>query len=302
MTTKLNLTWLDIESATDSLVLRHRANHFRAVKPVPRGGNVPAAMVAARLHLPLTSHPGPDTLWVDDLVDTGATASRIGVGTFDALFRKDRSPDGYAPNAKTFTDDQWLVFPWEIDTDDEAGPADAVTRLLEYIGEDPTRPGLVDTPRRVLSSLAEMTSGYGVDVSEHMGVVFPDKCDEMVVVHGIDFTSMCEHHMLTFTGTAAVAYIPDGQVVGLSKLARVVDIYAQRLQVQERLTEQIADAIDHHLRPKGVGVVIQAKHSCMGCRGVKKAGATMVTSSLRGAIGRKPEARAEFLSLARVTS
>ncbi|MDE1904871.1 MAG: GTP cyclohydrolase I FolE [Rhodospirillales bacterium] len=195
--------------------------------------------------------------------------------------------------------DTWVVFPWEQDTPDQHGPADAVTRLIEHIGEDPTRPGLIDTPRRVLDSLTEMTAGYRMDPAVHLGVVFPDKCDEMVVVTGIDFTSMCEHHMLTFTGTVAVGYIPDGQVVGLSKLARVVDVFSQRLQVQERMTEQIANAIDTHLDPKGVGVVVRARHSCMGCRGVRKPAAEMTTSALLGYFKDDPKARAEFLSLAR---
>ena len=170
--------------------------------------------------------------------------------------------------------------------------------LLEFIGEDPTCPGLARTPERVIDALAEMTVGYREDPATHLGVVFPDVCDEMVVVSDIDFTSVCEHHLLTFTGTAAIAYIPDGQVVGLSKLARVVDVFARRLQVQERLTEQVADAIVEHLHPKGVGVVIRARHSCMGCRGVRKPRAVMTTSSLRGALKEKPAARAEFLGLA----
>jgi len=192
------------------------------------------------------------------------------------------------------------VFPWEVGTDDEHGPADAVRRLLQFVGEDPMRPGLLDTPDRVVRALAEMTSGYQLDPAEVLARQFPDDYDEMVVVRGVSFHSMCEHHMLGFSGTATVGYLPaPGRgVVGLSKLARLVDLYARRLQVQERLTTQIADAIEEHLEPLGVGVLIAAHHSCMGCRGVRKPEAEMVTSALRGALREKPEARAEFLALA----
>jgi GTP cyclohydrolase I len=260
---------------------------------------VPASLVANILGLPLLDRPMPHGLVVDDIIDSGATRRRFTSQgfDFDALYITRR--EGAELVGPTVIDeDTWLVFPWET-VDEQAGPADAVVRLLEFLGEDPTRPGLVDTPRRVLDSLAEMTDGYQADPAEHLGVVFPDRCDEMVVVTGIDFTSLCEHHLLTFSGRATVAYIPDGQVVGLSKLARVVDVFAHRLQVQERLTEQIAEAIETHLSPAGVGVVIEATHSCMVCRGVRKPGATMVTSALRGALKDKPAARAEFLTLAR---
>ena len=304
MTGKRLLTWRDIDGEVTAIAQRWSGTRCESVYGVPRGGCVPAAMVAERLSLPLIDVPAVDTLIIDDLVDSGATGARyLARGhAFDALYRKDRlSQDYIASDAAVVPPDTWLVFPWEVGTDDEGGPTDAVVRLLEFIGEDPTRDGLVDTPRRVVKALAEMTAGYSLDPGEHLGVVFKDSCDEMVIVDGIEFTSMCEHHMLTFTGTATVAYIPDGQVVGLSKLARVVDVFAQRLQVQERLTEQIADAIEEHLHPAGVGVVIRAAHSCMGCRGVRKPGARMITSALRGAIREKPAARAEFLSLARST-
>lgn len=180
-------------------------------------------------------------------------------------------------------------------------PTDAVVRLLEHVGEDPTRPGLADTPDRVLRSLAEMTSGYHDDPAAILARQFPDDYDEMVVVRGVEFHSLCEHHLLGFAGTATVGYLPaPGKgVVGLSKLARLVDCFARRLQVQERLTTQVADAIEQHLQPSGVGVVVAARHSCMGCRGVRKPGAEMVTSALRGAMRTQPETRAEFLALAR---
>lgn len=174
----------------------------------------------------------------------------------------------------------------------------AARTLLEYVGEDPDREGLRDTPRRVLSALLELTRGYDDDPAEHLAVTFGEATyDEMVVVRGIEFTSLCEHHLLAFRGRAAVGYVPSGRVVGLSKLARVVRLYAERLQVQERLTAEVADALVEHLSPKGVGVLVEATHSCMSARGVR-APATMVTSALRGVLLERPEARAEFLRLA----
>ena len=306
MASKTVLSFTDISDLVETLItgLRDRGATFDQVHGVPRGGWLPASLVSERMGLQLVETPPTDSqtkcLIVDDIADSGLTAQRYAdLGhEFVALVAKSHTPT-WITSACQVAGDDWIVFPWELGTAEAVGPTDAVVRLLEFIGETPNRPGLLNTPRRVVEALAEMTEGYNQDPADHLGVVFPDHCDEMVVVTGIDFTSLCEHHMLTFTGTASIAYIPKGQVVGLSKLARVVDVFARRLQVQERLTEQIADAIETHLSPKGVGVIVQAHHSCMGCRGVRKPGARMLTSSLRGAIKTKPEARAEFLSLAR---
>lgn len=175
-----------------------------------------------------------------------------------------------------------------------------VQTLLRNLGEDPDREGLLETPARVIRAWRHWTQGYQQDAATVLKT-FEDGaegCDEMVIVRGIDLFSHCEHHMAPFFGKAHVAYIPDKRIVGLSKLARVVDIFAHRLQVQERLTNQIANAINDHLQPVGVGVVIEATHFCMCSRGVNKQGSTTVTSALRGAIKNKPEARAEFMSLA----
>lgn len=291
--------WAAIAYQVDRLWRRHldeiELGQIDSVFPIPRGGCVPAALFAGIAGVAIVETPGPNTLIIDDLVDSGATAARYqGKGIFDALYRKPHSPIEYAPDATEIAD--WIAFPWEA-ADEEAGPADAVTRLIEHIGEDPTRSGLKDTPGRVLRALTEMTAGYREDPSEILSTTFEDRCDEMVVVSGIDFTSMCEHHLLTFTGVVDLAYIPGDRVVGLSKLPRVVDAFARRLQVQERMTEQIADAINDALSPRGVGVVVRASHSCMACRGVKKAGAIMTTSALRGYMKTRSDARAEFLNL-----
>ncbi len=182
---------------------------------------------------------------------------------------------------------------------DPDGALQGIRYLLQFIGEDVEREGLKETPERVLKAFVEMTSGMNEDVSEYLSKTFDVKSDEMVLVKGIRFASMCEHHLLPFTGTATVAYIPNGRVVGLSKLPRTVLAYAKRPQVQERMTEQIADALDSHLSPKGVGVVISASHSCMGCRGIKQPDAVMVTSAMRGLMFTDPKARSEFLQLTR---
>ena len=172
----------------------------------------------------------------------------------------------------------------------------AVRDILEAVGEDPTREGLVDTPRRVADMYEEIFAGLASDPSEHLQVGFEEQHKEMIVLRDIPFNSVCEHHLLPFVGKAHVGYIPAGRIVGLSKLARVVEGFARRPQLQERLTSQIADAIDEALQPRGVGVIIEAQHFCMIVRGVKKPGSTMVTSAMRGLFRNNPPTRAEFLS------
>ncbi|MHB1524857.1 MAG: GTP cyclohydrolase I FolE [Candidatus Dormibacteria bacterium] len=180
-----------------------------------------------------------------------------------------------------------------------AGEA-AVRELLTLLGEDPEREGLRSTPRRVVESLSHLTSGYAADLEDIVaGAVFAESYDEMVLVRDIAFYSLCEHHLLPFYGRAHVAYIPDGRVLGLSKLPRIVDAFARRLQVQERLTTEIANAIDTHLHPKGVAVVLEADHLCMMMRGVEKAGNRTITSSMTGVFRRDPRTRGEFLGLIR---
>jgi GTP cyclohydrolase I len=173
----------------------------------------------------------------------------------------------------------------------------AVRTILSEIGEDPDRSGLVDTPDRVRRMYVEMTAGYGVDPDEVLNdAVFDVDYNEMVVVKDIPFHSLCEHHVLPFSGTAAVAYIPDGRVIGLSKIPRVIDMYARRLQIQERFTQQVADFLMERLQPKGVGVVIQATHLCASMRGVQKPGMVMTTSAVLGLFRRSDKTRAEFFS------
>lgn len=205
--------------------------------------------------------------------------------------------DRYAPVDHALMDDD------EVDPTKPLPPVDvprierAVREILIAIGEDPDREGLIKTPNRVARAYGEMTAGLREDPRLHLQTLFSERYDEVVLLRNIDFNSMCEHHLLPFTGKAHVAYVPDGKVVGLSKLARLVDGFAKRPQVQERLTTQIADALMDVLQPIGAACVIEATHTCMTIRGAKKSGAVMVTSALRGVFQENPSSRAEILQL-----
>jgi GTP cyclohydrolase I len=178
--------------------------------------------------------------------------------------------------------------------------AEHVHSLLVGLGEDPTREGLARTPERVARSLAELTAGYSQTVEGVVGQgVFQEDCSEMVMVKDIEFYSLCEHHLLPFYGRVHVAYIPDGRIIGLSKIPRIVDVFARRLQVQERFTQQIAQALESVLAPKGVGVVAHASHLCMMMRGVQKQNSAAMTSCLLGCFRSDPKTRNEFLGLVR---
>jgi len=175
----------------------------------------------------------------------------------------------------------------------------AVSEILLAIGEDLDREGLRETPARVARMYSELVSGMREDPEVHFRSVFTENYDEIVLLRDIPFYSLCEHHLLPFIGSAHVAYLPTGRVLGVSKLARIVDSFAKRLQCQERLTGQIADLIMDRLKPMGVAVVLEASHSCMTIRGIKKPGSTMVTSALRGTFRKDPRSRNEILSLLR---
>lgn len=251
---------------------------------VPRGG----AIVAGLSGRATTSIDEADYI-IDDIRDSGKTAdayiAKYPGKYFHALYDRRMRVDAKLG---------WIQFPWE-GSDPLADAETPIVRLLEFLGEDPTRDGLIETPKRVIKAWKEMTIGYQQDPSEILVKDFDgDGYDEMIVCRGVDFVSNCEHHMLPFVGTASVGYLPGKRVVGLSKMARLVDCFAKRLQVQERLTQQIAEAMMQHLKPRGVGVVITAKHACMSCRGVQKHNAEMVTASLLGNF-RQQAIRSEFL-------
>ncbi len=175
-----------------------------------------------------------------------------------------------------------------------------VKQQLTHLGEDPSREGLVRTPERVAKSFEFLTSGYRTDVQSLINnAIFEEDCSEMVLVRDIEIYSLCEHHMLPFFGRAHVAYIPDGRIIGLSKIPRIVDAFARRLQVQERLTQQVAEALNDALGPRGVAVVVEARHLCMMMRGVEKQNSSATTSAMLGLFREDPKTRMEFLELSR---
>jgi GTP cyclohydrolase IA len=177
---------------------------------------------------------------------------------------------------------------------------DHVAQLLRHVGEDPSREGLRRTPERVVEALSFLTSGYERGVEEVIrGAVFEEQYSEMVLVRDIELYSLCEHHLFPFFGKAHVAYIPDGRIIGLSKLPRLVEVFSRRLQTQERLTVQVAEALDQALRPQGVAVIIEAAHLCMMMRGVEKQNSQTVTSSMLGSFSTDPSTRAELMTLLR---
>jgi GTP cyclohydrolase I len=264
------------------------------VYAVPKGG-VCAAAYLRNAHLVDT--PEESDVILDDIIDSGATRQRYAHYSkpFTAIVNKRGADRGIG----------WVVFPWEADAE-ASGPCDAVVRILQRIGEDPTRPGLSETPKRFLKAFEELTRGYREDPSVYLARVFEMEGGTadgpayagIVLLRDIEVYSLCEHHLLPFVGRAHIAYIPSGnKVVGISKLARVLDVFARRLQCQEKLTAQVADAIEAQLSPKGVAVIIEAEHFCIRMRGVGKQNATMTTSDLRGAFYANTATREELMAL-----
>lgn len=261
---------------------------------VPRGGITPASILAGLTSGYLVGEAKKAIYIIDDLIDSGATRDRYNFhypyAEFIALYEKD-------PEKK-----EWIVFPWEVsDQGADQSSEDIFIRLLQYIGEDPEREGLVETPKRMAKAWDFWTSGYQMDPKE-IFKTFADggeNYDQMLVLDPIPFYSHCEHHLAAIFGDVYIAYIPNGRIAGLSKFARLVDVFARRLQVQERLTTQIAQVINDELKPLGVAVVVRARHFCIESRGVQKPGVKTTTSAMHGVFRVNPETRAEFLSLVR---
>ena len=290
----LNLSW-------DDVLLRSFAlwdslpTGLHSIYGVPRDG-IHAALALHAISLGkalLVENPKSASVFIDDVLDSGATrdhfAKHFPERPFLVLVDKQKEKIN-----------EWVSFPWSRMphpfAKDEDGPQENIRRILQYIGEDCTREGLKETPDRVVRSYSELFAGYKQDPADVFKVFEDGACDEMVLLKNVELTSFCEHHMLPFVGRAHVAYIPDGKVIGVSKLARLVDVFARRLQIQERLTVQVTKALDEHLKPKGSACLIEAKHYCMACRGVQKQHSEMVTSSLTG-VFRNIEVRQELLSL-----
>lgn len=265
------------------------AERIVRVYPIPRGG-VPAALaVAQHIDMELVDAPEDADAFIDDLIDSGSTMQRYA--------KEFPATPFFALLDKRGEDIGWVVWPWEHT--DESSFEDNIVRLLQFVGEDPQRGGLLETPARVAKAWRHWCGGYNVDPASVLKT-FEDggeTYDQMITVKDVPFYSHCEHHMAPIFGTATISYIPNGRIVGLSKLSRITDIFARRLQVQERLTEQIADALYNHLAPKGVGVMIKARHLCMESRGVCQQGHYTITTALRGIIAQDASAKAEFLAL-----
>jgi GTP cyclohydrolase I len=302
MSNKIKLTQSEIERLATRVLVSIQNHHqfvgLRRIRVygVPRGG-VSAAMAVrsvAGAYLQLVDNLDDADCVIDDIVDSGRTKSRILAKgpkrplPFFALIDKLANPE---------LQGGWYVFPWEGSTEQSAD--DWVVRLLQFVGEDVKRGGLKETPNRVVKAWQQWCSGYHQDPADVLKV-FEDgaeKHDQMITVTGIPIYSHCEHHLAAIFGTATISYIPNGKIVGLSKLSRLADIFARRLQVQERMTDQIADALFTHLKPRGVGVVIKARHLCMESRGICQQGHHTITTSLRGVIKDDASARAEFMRL-----
>jgi len=238
----------------------------------------------------VVSDPTKAMLFVDDIVDSGATKKqwerKYQIPLF-ALIDRTEIPD-------------WIVFPWEVTAEEnEETVQNNIQRILQFLGEDSTREGLVDTPARVVRSYEQLFAGYKGDVAGIFTTFAEDSCDEMVLLRDIEFYSTCEHHMLPFFGKAHIAYIPTDKVIGVSKLARLLDHFARRLQIQERICQQVTDALNTHLAPLGAACILEAQHFCMTARGVQKQHSVMVTNSLTGIFRDDQAARAELLQLVR---
>ena len=269
---------------------------------IPRGG-IPVAYMAQQImkdnHWEVTFDPNMATLIVDDIVDSGRTKARYlkKFPTCKFLSLIDKTEDGLnKPDS-----DDWYIFPWEHDPIEgsESSSLDIPIRLLQYIGEDVNRGGLLETPQRFLRAWDEWSSGYGID-PEQILKTFEDGAetyDEMVVVPGIPFYSHCEHHLAPFFGSVTIGYIPNKKIVGLSKFSRLVDVFSKRLQVQERMTTQIASTLNNALNPIGVGVFVEARHLCMESRGISKSCHPTKTQALFGKFRNDEKVRNEFLSL-----
>lgn len=298
---KITLAELNDLAAKAARQIKPRTDRPARVYGIPRGGVSAALAMRGHRHFDLVDDPIMADYIVDDLIDSGDTMLRIihgldnrtAVAPVVLIDKRDECTPYYG---------KWIVFPWEQAKADTAETLeDNFKRVLQFVEPDTAdRGGLVETPARVAKAWRFWTKGYGEDPATILKTFEDgaDGCNEMVLVRDIPIYSHCEHHLAAIFGKATIAYIPDGRIVGLSKLNRLADCFARRLQVQERLTNQIADAITEHLKPKGVGVIISARHMCMESRGVCQQGHDTVTSALRGVM-LEGTPRAEFLALAR---
>ncbi len=294
---KVFLTWEDAGNLAKELASKINTEKYTSLFGIPRGGINVAQMLCPILKLPIVSEIQPLSLVVDDIVDSGKTLEKYQGNDTAVLHFKNISTVAPTYFAKELN--KWIVYPWEItDKQEDEGIQANIVRLLEYIGEDPKREGLKDTPGRFERAWKFWTKGYTQKAADVMKTFEnPGKIDQLIIIPKIEFYSMCEHHLAPFYGQIHIGYVPNGKVLGVSKFARLSEIYARRLQIQERLTQQIADDIMEFLKPQGAGVVIRAVHLCMRSRGVEKQNAEMVTSAMFGYFRERESLRQEFLAL-----
>jgi GTP cyclohydrolase I len=276
-------------------MIRKEGKEYKNIYPILRAGSYVALVLSKMLDLPLISHldkTDNGTLVVDDIVDSGRTLEQYKDYDTAVLHIKDHAKT--QPTYYVRAVDKWIEYPWEVGSE---GVEENIVRLLEYMGENPNREGLIETPKRVVKGYKQWFSGYNKDPKDVMKTFTSANDDQIVIVKNIDFYSHCEHHMAPFYGQVHIGYLPNGKVLGVSKFSRLTDIYARRLQIQEQLTNQIAQAINEHLKPKGVGVIIEGIHLCMRSRGVQKQNSIMTTSVMLGDFRELEGLRKEFLQL-----
>lgn len=267
---------------------------FWNIYGVPRGGYAIAIELGKLLNLDVITdeeYINGKTLIVDDLIDSGKTLSKYKNNKKAVIFVKNKKTklvDYYVEEVN-----DWVKFPDEPENEVQ----EHITRVMQYIGEDVSREGLIETPKRVQKAIDEIFSGYKQNPKDLMKTFTQGTCQEMVILKNCEFYSTCEHHMFPFFGHISIGYIPNKKVIGISKLARLVDLFSKRMQIQERMTSQIADTIMKELDAKGVYVVCEGVHFCMRSRGVKKQDASMITSAVRGTFLKDAKARQEFLTL-----
>lgn len=294
---KIYLSWFDCESACMNMantIASWREQNRRVcleLYGVPRGG-IPVTLlvrgILEKLGCPtlLTDDPSRADVIIDDIIDSGKTKEKMKEINPNALFVA-------MTEAKV---DQWIVFPWEKGSEN-LGPEQNIVRIMQYIGEDVKREGLIETPARVIRSYEKLFGGYNKTPEDIMKTFTEGACDNMVLLKNIELYSTCEHHMLPFYGKCHIAYIPNGKVIGVSKLARLMEIYSRRMQIQERIGQQITEALEKYLQPLGSACIIEAQHFCMTSRGVEKQNSIMVTSSLTGVFEKDRDTRNELMNL-----
>jgi len=260
---------------------------YKSLYGIPRGGTYIAIAFSQILHTPLVNKDEIDnkTLIVDDIIDSGTTRNRYPDNDFICLYGKNKKTSEDSQGIITYvgtTVNEFVEFFWEKEKNE--GPAeDAILRIIQSIEEDPNRKGIIETPKRVINSFKELYAGYRQNPKDVFKVFDEEEqIGGLVYLKDIEFYSMCEHHMLPFYGSAFIAYIPDGPVIGVSKLARLLDVFSRRLQIQERIAEQVTNSLMKYLNPIGAACLIEAKHLCIACRGVQKQNSIMGYSSLKG--------------------